>query len=321
MNRLFTFSINYLNNKILEQKITRFNGVRNYVDTNKIIYAGRKIQSAYDINSKIQNKLLAGKPFMLARFGSNELINMRNFDFNLSGKIKGSLKQLCNCAGFFPYDINLGYKFTDSMKEAVAEIDAMGIWFLQFETYYIKKYMPKCKDIAYLLDIEPWSTPSNPWSRALEGKKVLVIHPFEETIKLQYQRRDLIFPGTDILPRFELKTLKAVQTIAGQKDDRFDTWFEALEYMYAEAMKIDFDIAIVGCGSYGLPLSAKLKQAGKQSIHLGGATQLLFGIKGKRWEEAKEFAYVRKFFNTSWVYPNSNEKPKSANTVEGGCYW
>ena len=50
-------------------------------------------------------------------------------------------------------------------------------------------------------------------------------------------------------------------------------------------MKIDFDVAIIGCGAYGFPLAAKLKQAGKQAIHLAGATQLLFGIKGKRWEE------------------------------------
>ena len=62
------------------------------------------------------------------------------------------------------------------------------------------------------------------------------------------------------MPEFELKTLKAVQTIAGEKDERFSTWFEALEYMFEETMKIDFDIAIIGCGAYGMPLAAKLKK-------------------------------------------------------------
>ena len=67
-----------------------------------------------------------------------------------------------------------------------------------------------------------------------------------ETIRQQYEKnRERIFPGTDILPAFELKTLKAVQTIAGEKDARFATWFEALDYMYQEAMKFDFDIAII----------------------------------------------------------------------------
>ena len=88
-----------------------------------------------------------------------------------------------------------------------------------------------------------------------------------------------------------------------------------------EAMKIDFDVAIIGCGAYGFPLAAKLKLAGKQAIHLAGATQLLFGIKGKRWEENGAFAYVQKFFNDAWVYPSDEDKPKEAAKVENGCYW
>ena len=91
--------------------------------------------------------------------------------------------------------------------------------------------------------------------------------------------------------------------------------------MYQEAMKTDFDIAIIGCGAYGLPLAAKIKKAGKQAIHLAGATQLMFGIKGKRWEENEAFAYVRKWFNESWVYPAEEDIIQNANRVENGCYW
>ena len=116
-------------------------------------------------------------------------------------------------------------------------------------------------------------------------KKVLVIHPFEKSIQEQYKKRVMIFPNSQILPEFELKTLKAVQTLCGEQDERFETWFDALDYMYEQALNIDFDVAIIGCGAYGMPLASKLKNAGKQAIHLGGATQLLFGIKGYRWEE------------------------------------
>ena len=84
--------------------------------------------------------------------------------------------------------------------------------------------------------------------------------------------------------------------------------------------EIDFDIAIIGCGAYGMPLAAMLKKAGKQAIHLGGATQLLFGIKGRRWEENYP-SKIATFFNEYWVYPAESEKPKNASTVEMGCYW
>ena len=50
------------------------------------------------------------------------------------------------------------------------------------------------------------------------------------------------------------------------------------------------------------------------SIHAGGATQLLFGIKGKRWDECG-------FYNDYWVRPSEREKPLGYEKVEGGCYW
>ena len=88
--------------------------------------------------------------------------------------------------------------------------------------------------------------------------------------------------------------------------------------MYKEAMKIDFDVAIIGCGSYGFPLAAMLRKSGKIAVHMGGATQLLFGIKGRRWEEREQFKAI---MNDYWVRPDESEVPQNAVTVENGCYW
>lgn len=88
--------------------------------------------------------------------------------------------------------------------------------------------------------------------------------------------------------------------------------------MTEEALKRDFDVAIIGCGAYGFPLAARLKAAGKQAIHLGGAVQIMFGIIGARWYAVPE---VRKLFNEHWVHPATDEVPENAKIVEGGCYW
>ena len=255
------------------------------------------------------------------RFGATELFCVRTFDFEVKSKYEKALSQMQMWSGFFPPIVDMGVRFKELLLTSIPESDVMGVWMLPFEDYYLNKFGNKNLITSYLLDLEPWSVPENPWSAALKGKKVLIIHPFTERIEEQYKKRELLFPGTEILPEFELKTLKAVQTIAGEKDKRFVTWFDALEWMYQESMKMDFEIAIIGCGAYGFPLAAKLKQAGKQAIHLAGATQLLFGIKGKRWEKNDAFAYVQKFFNDSWVYPSQNDKPELASKVEGGCYW
>lgn len=305
------------------RKIQQFPSAKKYANSLNV-YAGHRMLAVDESNQKLFDLIDSDEPFLAGRFGSTELLNMRSFDF---GEFIGSkygndyhFNQLCEWSGFFPNNISLLPKFVDLMKDACRNVDMLAVWFHPFEDYYIKHLMKKDLDVTYLLDFEPWAGNVH-WSAALEGKKVLIIHPFEQTIIEQYKKRELIFPGTDILPEFELQTLKAVQTLAGTKDDRFETWFDALQYMYNESMKKDFDIAIIGCGAYGLPLAAKLKQAGKQAIHLAGATQLMLGIKGKRWEDDLAFDYVKKQFNEEWTYPNEEDKVTNSNNVEDGCYW
>ena len=157
-------------------------------------------------------------------------------------------------------------------------MDLLGVWEIAFESYYIKHYMKKNVTLTGLANLEPWFY-EKPWTKALQGKKVLVIHPFTETIISQYKKRKYLFADSSVLPKFNLLTLKAVQTIAGQNDERFNTWFDALDWMYMEAMKLDFDVALIGCGAYGFPLAAKLKESGKIAIHMGGSLQLLLGFE------------------------------------------
>lgn len=319
MRKKYIFFKYYIKSKLQVKKVSPDN-IRKYLK-DKIVVANERVQTAEEINNCIRNLILSGKPFLAGRFGANELSAVKTFDFELKSKYEIVMEYLCRGAGFFPNIEKNGIEFKNLMLDSIPEADVMGIWMLSFEDYYLNKYGDKQLKTTYLLDLEPWSSPEKPWSAALRGKKVLIIHPFTDTIQSQYQKRQEIFPGTDILPEFELKTLKAVQTVAGEKDDRFATWFDALDWMYEEALKIDFDVAIIGCGAYGFPLAAKLKEAGKQAIHLAGATQLMFGIKGKRWEENDAFAYVQKFFNDAWVYPSDKDRPKQASKVENGCYW
>lgn len=284
-------------------------------------YAGKKINSSAQINRRIREKLLSDQPFMVARYGYTEMFVMRTFAFRMVWNYKKAVQQLCLWSGFFPMKVFLGRKFVKVMREMGKETDILGVELEPFEDYFISYDMKKELMISSLGDLEPWKNPKEPWTEGLRGKRVLVIHPFTETIVSQYKKRKEIFPGTEILPEFHLLTLKAVQTIAGETDERFKDWFEALNYMYERAMKIEFDVAIIGCGAYGFPLAAMLKKAGKQVIHLGGAVQILFGIKGKRWDEQEKYDYVRAFYTEAWVYPAEKERPKEMQKVEEGCYW
>lgn len=311
-------------------KCLRRHGIVKYFHREPVMlfYAKQFIMSNKKTNDYLYRKIMEGKPFLACRFGNTELqvvvgeLYRRIVGYSEKNEMiwQEWFERLHQGAGFFPCDTKYAKAFVDCMLETCKQIDLLAMWHLRMEDFVIEEYLPGA-DLTFLFHLEPWLSKGQPWSAALKGKKVLVIHPFTETIQKQYNnRRTLIFPNTDILPEFELKTLKAVQTIAGETDDRFATWFDALEYMYQEAMKIDFDVAIVGCGAYGMPLAGKLKEAGKQAIHLGGATQLMFGIKGRRWEENYP-TKIASLFNEHWVYPDQSETPGNAGVVENACYW
>ena len=286
----------------------------------------------------IYNLLMQDKPCMIARFGAFELATLVNY-LGVQNKkhsiwkfIKNEQpewwwnKELMNYmqsnAGFFPATPENLQRFGKLMIEDMKEIDLLGSWIKN--EYYIQKETKNASKIA-ILCLEPfWS--KQPWSRILKEEKVLVIHPFAETIRLQYNKREKLFSSPEILPQFELHIIKAVQSLGG--NDQFKDWFEALEWMKNEMDKIDYNICLIGCGAYGFHLAAHAKRKGKKAIHLGGALQLLFGIKGKRWEDPnygikslkRKGAYLD-LMNEYWCYPLNKETPSSAKNVENSCYW
>lgn len=282
-------------------------------------YNGQKILNFKEGNKLIAEKLIDNKPFMISRFGDVELRTVV-YAIEIGLGIRKNfpqyvMKKMQVNAGFFPItDKNL-FRFGELMIDSCSHVDVFGVWYNVLEDYVIKKFAPNSKT-TILEALEPfWH--SEPWSSYLKSKKVLVIHPFEATIISQFKKREFLFQDIRVLPEFELLTLKAVQSNAGE-ETCYENWFDALDEMTKKALTLDFDVAIIGCGAYGLPLAANLKKAGKQAIHLGGATQLLFGIRGARWDARPE---MQRFINEDWVRPSLEEKPKDAENVEGGCYW
>lgn len=268
-------------------------------------------------NQYLTEKLSDVSPFMACRIGANEAFTMRTFEFEHRKNKEKALKQLCNCAGFFPEEEAAIYQFKNLMEKAYGEADLCGVLQCPFDDYFINQYARRECKATILNYLEPFDLPY-PWSMQLQNKKVLVIHPFEKTIRKQYEKRENIFENQYVLPSFELLTLKAVQTAAGEKDSRFSTWFQALDYMVSKIKTIDFDVALIGCGAYGLPIAAEIKKMGKQAVHVGGGLQILFGIKGKRWDINPA---INKFYNEYWVYPDESETPKGSDIVENSCYW
>lgn len=279
----------------------------------------------------IYNLLMQDEPCMIARFGAFELativnyLGIQNTHHSVWKFIKGEQEQwwwnkklmnfMQSNAGFFPTTEENLARFCEMMLEDVKEVDILESW-LHGERA-LSSHLT-CELVTAEV-MGPYFL-HNPWTRALKGKKVLVVHPFAKSIERQYQKREYLFTNPDVLPEFELKTIKAVQSIGG--NTAYKDWFGALESMKTEINNTDFDICIIGCGAYGFPLAAHVKRIGKRAIHLAGMTQLLFGIWGARWDKDNYSKYDYKaLLNDHWVRPAANEKPDNAGKVESGCYW
>ena len=272
----------------------------------------------------ISQAITNDQPCLISRFGSNELdatINfrkdhplsfLRNFYPFWVGKC--TKERMMTNAGFFPNNNKSLSLFSDLMFNLVGSIDILGSWLENENNLPIAK---ECKKININYLVPFWS--KNPWTAMLKGRKILVIHPFTESIKNQYAKRELLFDNIDILPKFaSLTVIKAVQSIGGDTNG-FNSWFDALHYMEDEIDNTDYDVALIGCGAYGMPLAAHCKKMGKKAVHLGGALQLLFGIRGNRWETEQDI--YKQFMNEHWVRPLESERPKAAQNVENACYW
>ena len=284
-------------------------------------YAGKSIAPDFEGNEMIKKMLLSGEVFTVGRPGATEIYLIQQADMlnhNLRSETTDEYYKMAYVnSGIFPRTVSFIKEYGPYAAKAIEQCDLLNVSYCVMEDYVYKNNMKKDAALTYIRALDYWRF-DEPWTMALKGKKVLVISPFADTIQKQYKKRDRLYKNVEILPEFTLYTVKAVQTGGMEKDERFKDWFEALNYMYEQAMKYDFDVAILSCGAYSLALAAKFREAGKSAIHMGGVCQMLFGIKGRRWEDEPG---AGDFFNEHWTYPSAEETPQSADIVEKHAYW
>jgi hypothetical protein len=94
-------------------------------------------------------------------------------------------------------------------------------------------------------------------------------------------------------------------------------YLQVKQWIVRSGIVIGDHVLLVGAGAYSLPLVVHAKRLGRQGFHLGGAAQVLFGIKGRHWEGQPESG----FYDEHWSCPIPEETPAGVEAVGGGCYW
>lgn len=178
-----------------------------------------------------------------------------------------------------------------------------------------------------LRSLEPYYVPPEErWTQLLAGQRVAVVSSFTKTIQEQLEKRELVWPlhTESLLPTnvewvfVQTGYVPALAQGTAEWPSDIASWDVAVMSIVKQVLESKASIAIVGCGGLGMLIGCELKKRGIVAIVLGGAIQVLFGIKGGRWSN---HSVISTFWNDAWVYPKSTETPRGASLIEGGCYW
>lgn len=270
--------------------------------------------SLNDSNEAIKELIRTSNNFFITRVGLGGETAVSSLVLNGQIPNQQVLSWFFVNAGFYGSNDYLTY--SKLYKESCENSDLHAYWnfpgFVEMEDFLV----PSDKTL-----IEPGSLESfrfnEPWTIEFKQKKILIVSPFKYSIDKQLLIKSKLWKNNDILPDAEYITYESIQSIGGKGPHK--DWYESFNKMCTDISGIDFDIALLGCGSYGMPLGNYIKNDLKKSaVYVGGGLQLYFGIKGKRWDNSSD---VTKFYNDWWIRPSIEETPEFGKYVEGGCYW
>lgn len=271
-------------------------------------------------NDTVAQRIKDQEPTCICRLGSVELKALRHYISNpetfWNTKGQRLMHTLFTNAGVYPNNADAYLSFCKVYMDCLQDADITGIWYNPGEHQVLKKYA-SASSYTQLIHLEPYYTP-NPWTIRTAGLRVLVVTPFVKTAEQQCAQLNKVWPQYDgLFPDASFAFIKA-PAHAAMVQPEYDTWSDALNALKEKIDQQVYDILIVGAGAWGLPLAVHAKRRGKIGYHLGGATQLLFGIKGRRWDS---HPVISKCYNAHWIRPLSEEIPEKAKLVEEGCYW
>lgn len=312
----------YLYIKYMSQRLVD----RTFIDKMKLhIPPRKKILGipVYDYETqqrKIAELLAEERPICIMRPGNGEYVSAWQRD---EAKFFGT-KRYQNKGMYSIMNGNkeLYEKWVNQFNQDMSESDAvvlMGNRDRMEEYLCVAYWHPKELFHLNCLEYSPYSknAPYDSWVYSLKGKRVLIVSLFADTMQKQLLKLDQIWGEKNPIKDTEFIFQKSVWYSANSPTSEFSTWFEALEYIDSQIAKKEFDVAIVSAGPFSMSLCANIKRRGGKAIQYGGSLQLLFGIRGNRWENMP----ISKYFNDSWTRPSMEETPADAVECEGACYW
>ena len=234
-----------------------------------------------------------------------------------------------NNAGILLTTMNSIMKYSEMYLKVFENCEMYSGWEIQGEVY---KHIAQSHDFinnsfqgkqqfwALALDIFHYVHDPKAWTKSLRGKRILVVSPFVDSIRAKIAKRAQLYDGVDLFPDCTFVFIKPPMTQAGEPSREFDVELQDFTRRL-DAIRNDYDVALVSCGGYGNLVCNYIYEAhNKSAVYVGGVLQMYFGVLGGRWLKERSDV-VRLFLNEHWSRPTASERPVNCDTIEKACYW
>jgi len=281
------------------------------------------IPSISESNELIKHLIDKKEPFFISRLGGSIGILTRNYKANMQIPRRIIIESQTH-DGIYCNNMGDLLKYADMYADSIENSTYLACFTNicnETQDYFIKKYSLKTLHSRVLEPFYSILENEQPWSRNLKGKKILVINPFIDSMKKQLDNNFQMFKDKKIfLDGQQFIFYKCFNSLANNRPH--NDWYETYQVMCNDIKDLDFDIALLGCGGYGLPLCnfiyTKMK---KSAIYIGGGLQLLFGVMGNRWENNPMWKKIISENGSKFIKPSGDEIINNNNMVENACYW
>lgn len=230
-------------------------------------------------------------------------------------------------SGIFPGEAEFVCKFNEFYVNQVRQLDCVGVMALpKMEAETLRYYQFAGKWIYHMEFFPDKSIPDNSnncFLPALQGKRLLIVCPFAEFLCGRATQE--IFEGVWSKTGkrwFDPLGVEAVEFpygIVAETRKRYENVLALLEEITNEIAARDFDVALIAAAGLAIPIAAFVKRLGKIAIDLGGPLQLIFGVKGKRWNLRPNWR--DKYYNEWWVDLPDSYRPDAALAGADYGYW